>query len=84
MTDVVPLFEGQAHTSQREPNALCISALERALEKARSGEIIGVGLVELYHDTSSNYALGGRVGSYTMLGAATMMVGRLTEINRAE
>lgn len=53
----------------RTPNVNCITALEEALERARTGETIGVAIIEQDADTGSFWTCGGFCGSYSMLGA---------------
>lgn len=64
---VESLFGGPSY--ERTPNATCIATLERWLEMARSGEIIGCVVVGLYHDGATGWQSGGFVGGYSMLGA---------------
>lgn len=58
-----------------------VKALEDALEKARAGEVVGGTLILGYHDGLSSYRIAGRVASYSMLGAASMALRTLQEIN---
>ncbi len=62
-------------------NDSCVKALEEALERARAGQIAGVGIVLLWPDNPSAYSLGGRIGGYTMLGAAQQLVHRISVQN---
>ncbi len=68
----------------REPNERCIKALEDVLERAKSGEIVGVGIVCLYHDNFGSYHIAGTVGGYSMLGAATVLANKLAAIVEGE
>lgn len=55
------------------PDPKCIEALELKLEEARSGAIDGVAIITLTPDNCAGWIMGGRVGGYTMLGAAHMV-----------
>ncbi|WP_150524016.1 4-hydroxythreonine-4-phosphate dehydrogenase PdxA [Roseibium sediminis] len=79
--DKVVSLNGGPISQPGEPNAQCVEALEKALEMARAGAIDGVAIVGLYPDNCSDYRLGGRVGGYTMLGAAQMVVQELALAN---
>jgi len=72
MSDVFPIHGGVTH---RKANALTVEALERLLEKAKSGEIIGVAAAFVYGDFSASFMSGGvmnnaLIGSITRLNAA--------------
>ncbi|WP_454917436.1 hypothetical protein [Xanthobacter sediminis] len=79
MSNVVAIRGGP--TGQPEPNPTCIATLEEWLERARSGEIVGVALAALHHDGVGSYAVGGRVGGYSMLGALEMACAELVKVN---
>ena len=67
MTEVIAIFGGP--TGQPEPNTNTIDVLEKYLEMARSGEIIGVAVAALCADGLARYHIGGMIGGYSMLGA---------------
>jgi len=52
-----------------EPNQNCIALLEGVLKRARSGQTIGVVLVEQGADNLSSWDWGGFCGSFSMIGA---------------
>ncbi|HBU55393.1 hypothetical protein [Sulfitobacter pontiacus] len=52
-----------------EPNQNCIALLESVLNRARSGQTIGVVLVEQGADSHSTWDWGGLCGSFSMIGA---------------
>lgn len=83
MTGNVVAIDGGA-VPAREPNASCIALLADWLEMARSGEIIGVVAVGLSHDGCGQWALGGMVGGYSMLGALEIAKADLAEDIRGE
>lgn len=82
MADVVSIHGGP--TGQPEPSPTCIQVLEEWLEKARSGEIVGVAIAGLCHDSCGCYALAGKVGGYSMLGAVDMAKADLLTVLRDE
>ena len=65
----------------KEVNAVCIDALERMLEAARAGDVVGVAIIPLHHDNTSSFCLAGSVGGYSMLGALAIVEHRLITIN---
>lgn len=66
-------------TGLPEPNDNCIATLERWLEMARAGEIIGFAGAALHHDGLSQYAISGFIGGYSVLGAVEMAKADLTD-----
>lgn len=80
--NVKSLFGGPS--GQREASDACIATLETWLEMARSGEIVGVAISGLSYDNLARYAVGGRVGGYSMIGALEMAKTALIEVNRDE
>jgi len=80
MEKVVSLYGGP--TGVAEPNELCIAALEDALEKARSGEVIGVSIIRLHRDGCASWINGGFIGGFSFLGAVNMVAAELIKINR--
>lgn len=73
---VVALNGEPAYTKEPEEN--CVQVIEELLERARSGEVVGiVGAVQYYDDTST-YQLGGRCGSFALLGALQVALFLLT------
>jgi len=71
------------HKDMSQPNSKAIGLLEDMLERAKSGEIVGVGITVLHYDHSSSWWVAGNVGTYGMLGALDMvkneLLGVLTE-----
>lgn len=78
--NVVAVFGGPKH--KPEVNEGAIQAIEALLEKARSGEVIGVVLVALHHDRLTSYLTGGFVGSYSMIGGLEVAKSELIEVCR--
>lgn len=71
-------------TGEREICSGAVAALTDALEKAKSGELIGVVIVERYFDSAAGYQIGGKMGGYTMLGAFELARAEMIDVNRAE
>lgn len=74
-----PLFGGM--TYEREVVPATIDALEQVLEAAKSGEIVGVAITTLDHKGMGGYAIAGRVGGYSMIGAIEMIKAELVTVN---
>jgi len=53
----------------REPNETVIRELERILEMAKSGEVVGFAGALLHADKLSTVAYGGLLGTYGLVGA---------------
>ena len=60
---------GGGEVLQKEPNEVCVEALEVALEKAKSGEVVGVVIGQVYHDELTDYMIAGLVGGHGVIGA---------------
>lgn len=69
---VVALHGESSATGEREPNPVCIELLERWLEMAKSGEMIGVVVSGRSFDGCARYGFGGNIGGYSLLGAMEM------------
>lgn len=65
--NVASLFGGP--TGQREANQNCVATLEKWLEMAKAGEIVGVVMAGLTHDRCGTWQAAGFVGGYSILGA---------------
>ena len=82
---VSSIFGGEIPTGETgEPNESLISFLEDLLERARSGNSVGVIATELHNDRSASWHVVGQVGGFTMLGAATVALDELTSVVRGE
>ena len=77
--EVKPLFGGL--TYEREVVESAISALEAALDAARSGEVVGVAIAMLDYKAMGSYAMAGRIGGYSMIGALEMAKAELIAVN---
>jgi hypothetical protein len=69
-------------TGERTPQPELVAALEDALERARSGEIVGAAFATVYCDGLSGWSLAGRVGGNSLIGALEMVKAAAMEVNR--
>jgi hypothetical protein len=67
-----------------EPDRFLVEVLEDLLERAKSGQIVGMAAVFLEHDGQSAYDIVGRVGGFTMAGALAAAVHTVNAYNVAE
>lgn len=74
---VVPLRDGMM-TGERLPNPDCVAELERLLEMARSGEIVGFHGAIAYYDAAAGRSWGG-IFTYQSLGALAVMSAQLSK-----
>ena len=56
----------------REPSEALIAHLEDLLERARSGEIMGMAAATLYRDRTTAYSVVGAIEGFSMVGALEM------------
>ena len=82
MAEIRYLHGADIHQKVANPNT--VSFLEGLLERARSGEIIGVAVAVLHDDFTASSAVVGGVGGYSMLGALEMIRHDLVEVNRGD
>jgi hypothetical protein len=67
-------------TGERHSVPVLVEYLEELLEKARSGEVIGVGVVERYYDGVVGSQVVGLVGSFAMVGGAEAVKADLLQV----
>jgi len=83
MSNVKSIYGGP--TGLPERNERAIEVLTDLLEKAQSGEVIGVVVAALHHDGLAGFRIGGMVGGYSLLGAVEIakhdLVSILAEYN---
>ena len=83
--NVVSLFGPMASAQpEGQPNATVIEELERLLEAARAGEIIGVAGSYVHRDKVVTYSFAGIVGSYGLIGGLDCVKERLIRIALAK
>ncbi len=69
---VVPIRAGII-PKPRESHPEVVKQLEELLEMARSGEIVGLAAVYVYHDETVNYASSGWHGVYRIIGCMEVL-----------
>lgn len=63
-----------------KPNEKFVMMLEAMLERAKSGDIVGMGAVIMHPDMKASYVLGGTVGGYSMVGALQVLEKELVDV----
>ncbi len=77
MSDKVVALRGELKPQQSEVNERLVEEIERLLEAARSGEIVGMVGSYLHKDKSASYSFAGLVGSYGLIGGLECAKARL-------
>jgi hypothetical protein len=86
MSDNVVALRGEFRTvaaaveSGLEVNERLVEEIERLLESARSGEIVGMAGTYLHKDRRASYSFAGRVGTYSLIGGLECAKERLLSI----
>jgi hypothetical protein len=79
--NVVSLFGPMASVQpEGQPNATVIDEIERLLEAARAGEIIGLAGAYVHRDKMVTYSFAGIVHSYGLIGGLHCVMERLMRI----
>ncbi|GLO70335.1 hypothetical protein MACH17_18520 [Phaeobacter inhibens] len=73
-----------AFVSTGEPNEFAVQSLKDALERAQSGDVIGVGVVMRHADGCGSFSIAGSVGGYSMLGALEMVRSEIVDVNNGD
>lgn len=75
----VQYFSGNQDTivDERNQNQHCIEILEDLLEKAKSGEVVGVSVAIQYFDHSTGEAMGGFLRDRSIMGSLLCLIQRL-------
>ena len=86
MTDnVVNLFGATATAvPDGHPNATVVSEIERLLEAARAGEIVGLAGSYVHRDKVVSYSFAGIVSSYALIGGLQCLIARLISLALAK
>ena len=71
MSENVISLRGHFTPPSAEPNTTVIEELERLLEAAKAGEILGLAGAYIHKDKVVSYSYAGAVASYGMLGDST-------------
>ena len=77
MSDNVVALRGELKLQQSEVNERLIEEIERLLEAARAGEIVGMVGSYLHKDKGASYSFAGIVGSYGLIGGLECAKARL-------
>jgi hypothetical protein len=80
--NVVPLTGARGNPIVKEPHQGVIAVLERMLQDARAGEIVGMACAYQNSDWRAGYSVVGFVGGYSMVGAAYNILQEVGDINR--
>lgn len=81
MADVVSIGGGPV-PEPGKPNDVLIAALADLLERAKSGDVVGLAGGLLHGDKSTSWLVAGRCGGYGHMGALDMVRDRLLTINK--
>ena len=85
--NIVPLRPGtksELTTVVKEPHEGVIRFLERALQEARAGEIVGIAFAHHGPDFRASYSVVGFVGGYSMQGAIQCALQDIIDLNRED
>jgi len=77
MSDNVVSLLGFMEAKATEPNATLVEELERLLEAARAGEILGIAGSYVHRDRAVSYSYAGIVGGYALIGGIECLKQRL-------
>ena len=80
MADNVVALRGIIETPQVKPNERLVEELERLLEAARSGEILGMAGAYLHREKGASYSFAGTVASFSLIGGLECAKTRLLGI----
>ncbi len=77
MSDNVVALRGELQPQEPQVNERLVEEIERLLEAARSGEIVGMAGSYLHKDRAASYSFAGLVGSYGLIGGLECAKARL-------
>jgi hypothetical protein len=80
MAEVVSLRGETIQPPTSEPNPTVVQELERLLEAARAGEIIGLAGCYMHRDKIVTYSYAGLVAGYSIVGSLSCLKERLMQI----
>lgn len=81
MSNVISLNPDQP-TYEREVSPHVIEGLEELLQMAKAGELAGFAVALQYYDRTSGFYARGKIGTYGMVGAMTMLQHTICETMR--
>ncbi len=79
MAEVVSLH-GTWQPQTEAPNETVVRELERLLDAARSGEIVGIAGAYMHKDRMVTYSYAGLIGGYSVIGALTCLIDRIKNV----
>jgi hypothetical protein len=83
--NVIPLRPSDATPpAPKEPHEGLVRMLERLLQEARTGELVGLACAYNSGDWRAGYAVVGYVGGFSMQGALHCAMNDISDINRAD
>jgi hypothetical protein len=80
MSDNVVALRGEFQPPAAEVNQRLIEEIERLLQAARAGEIIGMAGAYLHKDKCASYSFAGVIGAYSLVGGLECAKARLLAI----
>lgn len=80
MSDNVVALRGDVSVAGFVVNERLVEEMERLLEAARSGEIVGLAGAYLHKDKNASYSFAGSIGSYGLIGGLECAKQRLLGI----
>jgi hypothetical protein len=80
MSEKVVALRGELARQEPQVNERLVEEIERVLEAARSGEIVGMAGTYLHKDRSASYSFAGLVGAYSVIGGLECAKARLLQI----
>lgn len=80
--NVIQLGTAKAPPVVKEPHQGVIEFLERLLQEARAGDVVGVACAYQNGEWRSGYSVVGFVGGFSMAGATHSLLQDLGDINR--
>jgi hypothetical protein len=80
MSDNVVSLKGLSPTPPVQPNPTVVEELQRLLEAAKAGDIVGLAGAYVHRDKVVTYSYAGAVASYGMIGGLDCVKERLLRI----
>jgi hypothetical protein len=80
MSEKVVSLRGSVTLPPTQPNHTLIEEIERLLEAARAGEIVGMAGTYVHKDRTVSFSYAGAVASYAMLGGLDCVKDRLLRL----
>jgi len=84
MTDNVVSLRGSFDAPSARPNRTVVEELERLLQAAKAGDIVGLAGTYVHKDKVVTYSFAGAVASYGMIGGLDCVKERLLRLTIAQ